>query len=63
MRSAFESKFYGSNNAHSREHFARAVLEGVAFSLLDCVSVLEELSVSFGDIRIIERQKVFYGVK
>ena len=48
-----KASFTGVTMRHSREHFARAVLEGVAFSLLDCVSVFEELSVSFGDIRII----------
>jgi len=47
------ASFTGITMRHSKAHFARAVLEGVAFSLLDCVSVFEELSVSFGDIRII----------
>ncbi len=34
---------------HTKAHFARAVMEGVAFSLLDCKKYLEEKGVRIGD--------------
>ncbi len=34
---------------HTKAHFARAVMEGVAFSLLDCKKYLEERGVKLGD--------------
>jgi xylulokinase len=35
--------FIGINGQHSMNHFARSVLEGVAFSLRDCFQVVESL--------------------
>lgn len=35
--------FIGIHARHSRQHFARATLEGVAFSLRDCLQILENL--------------------
>ena len=37
--------FTGIRPGHGRGHFSRAVLEGVAFSLLECRRVLEELGI------------------
>ena len=37
--------FIGLSSFHGKGHFTRAVLEGVAFSLLDCVEVLRDLGV------------------
>ncbi len=37
--------FTGIRATHTRAHFTRAVLEGVAFSLLDCLAYLEELHI------------------
>ncbi|NLJ70889.1 MAG: xylulokinase [Clostridiaceae bacterium] len=37
--------FFGLSTIHEKAHLIRAVLEGVAFSLNDCLSVLRELDV------------------
>jgi xylulokinase len=39
--------FYGLSGAHTRAHLIRAVMEGVTYSLQDCVSILEEMGVGF----------------
>ncbi|WP_035102365.1 xylulokinase [Aneurinibacillus terranovensis] len=33
--------FFGINLRHRREHFTRAILEGVSYSVLDCLQLLE----------------------
>jgi len=38
--------FIGITSSHGREHFCRAVLEGVAFSILDSLEIFRELGVS-----------------
>lgn len=45
--------FFGLSMVHSRAHFARALLEGVAFSLYDCLQVLSDFNWNFEDIAII----------
>lgn len=45
--------FTGISMVHSRAHFARAVLEGVAFSLYDCLMVLSDFNRNLEDIAII----------
>jgi len=45
--------FIGITPRHRKEHFVRAVLEGVAFSLYNCVKELETLGVDARDFRII----------
>jgi xylulokinase len=42
---ALRGDFVGITLRHQRQHFARAVLEGVAFSLRDCLQLLRELEV------------------
>ncbi|MBE6612099.1 MAG: xylulokinase [Ruminococcaceae bacterium] len=37
--------FFGMSAIHTRAHFLRAVLEGVAYSLRDCVEVLREMGI------------------
>lgn len=37
--------FIGLRSGHGRGHFSRAVMEGVAFSLLDCKNALEEIGI------------------
>lgn len=37
--------FIGLRTGHGRGHFSRAVMEGVAFSLLDCKNALEEIGI------------------
>ena len=41
--------FLGVSAGHTKAHFARAVMEGVALSLLDCKKYLEEKGVAVGD--------------
>lgn len=48
-----KADFVGIGMHHTRAHFARAVLEGVAFSLRDCRSVLEGLGIAPDSLRII----------
>lgn len=48
-----KASFVGLSMKHTKAHCARAVLEGVAFSLRDCLDVIRELNVSIDDIRII----------
>ncbi|HGE69278.1 TPA: hypothetical protein ENX78_00485 [Candidatus Poribacteria bacterium] len=36
---------------HKKEHFCRAVLEGVAFSIKDCSSIFEELGLKLDDLK------------
>lgn len=38
--------FLGISLSHKREHFARAVLEGTCFSLLDCINFLKEKKIA-----------------
>ena len=48
-----KANFFGVTSRHGREHFVRAVLEGVAFSLYSCVREIEKLGVAIDDFRII----------
>lgn len=41
--------FIGVSAGHTKAHFARAVMEGVALSLLDCKTYLEEKGVKIGN--------------
>ncbi|MEW6226827.1 MAG: FGGY family carbohydrate kinase [Bacillota bacterium] len=45
--------FLGITVRHRRRHFARAVLEGTAFSLRDCVGLLRALGIQMGKGRLI----------
>lgn len=45
--------FFGVSMLHTKGHFARALLEGVAFSLYDCLEVLKNFTRSMEDIAII----------
>ena len=43
-----KGSFIGISAGHTKAHFARAVMEGVAMSLLDCKTYLEEKGVAIG---------------
>ena len=45
--------YTGISAKHTTAHFTRATLEGVAFSLRDCMQVLEQLGVEMRRVRII----------
>lgn len=38
--------FFGITGLHKKEHFCRAILEGVAFSIKDSLKIFEELEIS-----------------
>ncbi|MBE6714713.1 MAG: xylulokinase [Ruminococcaceae bacterium] len=44
--------FFGLSAIHTKAHMARAVLEGVAFSLCDCLHVLSEMGVEAKDMAL-----------
>ena len=42
--------FFGLSAVHTKKHMLRAVMEGVAFSLRDCVEVFRQMGVSISDM-------------
>ena len=42
--------FFGLSAMHTRQHMLRAVMEGVAYSLRDCVEVFREMGISTGSM-------------
>lgn len=44
--------FVGLTNAHDRGHMARSVMEGVAYSLRESLSIIRELGVPIKEIRL-----------
>lgn len=44
--------FFGLCAMHTREHMARAVIEGVSYSLYSCLDVLEEMGVKLSDMAL-----------
>lgn len=44
--------FFGMTGRHRREHFTRAIMEGVAFSLLDCLELIRALNLPVEEIRV-----------
>jgi xylulokinase len=44
--------FFGITSSHGRPHFARAMLEAIAFSVRDVMAVLEEIGATVEDVRI-----------
>ncbi len=45
--------FFGISAMHKREHFMRAVMEGVAFSLRDCFEVLKENNIEINEMAVV----------
>lgn len=44
--------FFGLSLRHTKAHMARAVMEGVAFSLRDCLELVRALGVSIEEVRV-----------
>jgi len=42
--------FFGISYPHNSDHFIRAIMEGVAFSQLDCFSLMKELNINTDQI-------------
>ena len=53
MDNSLRSSFTGMTSFHTKGHFARAVLEGVGYSLFDSLSALRELGLDFSKASII----------
>lgn len=45
--------FFGISAMHRKEHFMRAVMEGVAFSLRDCFEVLKENNIVINEMTVV----------
>ncbi len=43
------ASFIGVRSMHEKAHFARAVLEGVAMSMLDCMNAIENIGIPHAD--------------
>lgn len=43
--------FFGLSGSHTKRDMLRAVMEGVIFSLNDCVGIIREMGISVGEIR------------
>ncbi len=46
------SVFFGISETHTRAHFARAVLESVAFAVRDVCEVIKELGAEIEEVRV-----------
>lgn len=46
---SLRGSFLGVSAGHTKAHFVRAVMEGVALSLLDCITYLKDKGVKIGD--------------
>ncbi|MBN2600759.1 MAG: xylulokinase [Candidatus Marinimicrobia bacterium] len=44
--------FFGITNRHNKPHFTRAVLEGVAYSLNDCLQLIKQANLPIEQIRV-----------
>jgi xylulokinase len=51
--SNLRGSFVGINSRHTLAHFARSIMEGIAFSLRDCITAVQELDVKVESLRII----------
>ena len=43
--------FFGLSARHTRAHMQRAVMEGVAYSLLDCMGIINEMGITATEVR------------
>lgn len=43
--------FFGLSASHDRKHIIRSVMEGVSYSLLDCLNILRDMGVDSTEIR------------
>jgi xylulokinase len=44
--------FFGLSSMHTRKDFVRAIMEGVTFSLTDCVNILREMGSEVSDMAV-----------
>jgi len=43
--------FFGMSAAHGKQHMLRAVLEGVSYSLRDCMEIIKEMGIDASQVR------------
>ncbi|MCX7710072.1 MAG: xylulokinase [Clostridia bacterium] len=43
--------FFGLSAMHEKQHFIRAVMEGVVYSLKDCLEIIKEMGVDVSEVR------------
>ncbi len=53
QESELRGDFVGINHEHTREHFNRAVLEGIAFSIKECFKTYEEINPEIKSIKAV----------
>ena len=46
------SSFIGATIRHTKNHFSRAVLEGITFGMRDSLEIIKSLRIEIGDIRL-----------
>jgi xylulokinase len=51
--SKLRANFVGMGMVHEKKHFARSVLEGVAYSLNDCYKIAQAMNPNIVDVRLI----------
>ena len=51
--SNLRGSFVGISSRHTMAHFARSIMEGIAFSLRDCLNAIRDLGVGVESLRII----------
>lgn len=44
--------FFGITARHERKHFARAVMEGVSYSIKDCLDIVEQCNANVRELRL-----------
>lgn len=43
--------FFGLTAKHTKPHFVRAIMEGVTYSLKDCLEIIREMGVNVSEVR------------
>jgi xylulokinase len=51
--SHLKGSFFGITMCHQKEHFCRAVMEGIAFSIRDSLGIFHEIGLSINDVQLI----------
>ena len=51
--SNLRASFCGISSFHKKGHFSRAIMEGVSYSIMDCIRGLNEMDLSVDEIRFI----------
>ena len=51
--SHLKGSFFGITMCHRKEHFCRAVMEGIAFSIRDSLGIFDEIGLSINDVQLI----------